>query len=38
VALVGVDAREFPFEEDVGNVLRALDWLRVAYPVAVDND
>jgi thiol-disulfide isomerase/thioredoxin len=38
LTIVGVHTPEFPFEKDVDNVRRALKEMRVAYPVAVDND
>jgi thiol-disulfide isomerase/thioredoxin len=36
--VLGVQTPEFPFEKDLDNVRRALKAMRVAYPVAVDND
>jgi len=38
LVVVGVHTPEFPFEKDLDNVLPALKGLRVAYPIAVDND
>lgn len=38
LAVVGVHTPEFPFENDVDNVRRALKEMRVVYPVALDND
>jgi Thioredoxin like C-terminal domain len=34
----GVHTPEFPFEHDLENVRRAVQDMRVSYPVAVDND
>jgi thiol-disulfide isomerase/thioredoxin len=38
LAVVGVHTPEFAFEKDIANVRRAVKDLRVAYPVALDND
>jgi thiol-disulfide isomerase/thioredoxin len=38
VAVVSVHTPEFPFEQDVANVRRAAEDMRVAYPIAVDGD
>jgi len=35
---IGVHTPEFPFERDITNVRRAVQHLRVDYPVAADND
>ncbi len=36
--MIGVHTPEFPFEHDLDNVRREVKEMRVAYPVAVDND
>ena len=36
--MLGVHTPEFPFEEDVENVRRAVQDMRIDYPVAVDSD
>ena len=36
--VVGVHTPEFGFEHDLGNVRRAVQDMRVEYPVAIDND
>ena len=38
LVVVGVHTPEFPFEQDVENVRRAVDAMRVDYPVALDSD
>jgi hypothetical protein len=38
LAVIGVHTPEFDFERDVDNVRRAVDDLRVGFPIAVDND
>jgi len=38
LVVIGVHTPEFPFEHDLENVRRAVKDMRVAYPVAVDND
>ena len=38
LVVIGVHAPEFAFERDIGNVRRAVDDLKIAYPVAIDND
>jgi thiol-disulfide isomerase/thioredoxin len=38
LAVIGVHTPEFPFEHDTGNIRRALQNMRVGYPVAIDND
>ena len=36
--VIGVHTPEFAFEKDVDNVKRAVSELKIAYPVALDND
>ena len=38
LVVIGVHSPEFPFEHDIDNVRRAATEMRVAYPVAIDND
>ena len=38
LVVIGVHTPEFPFEHDLENVRRMVKELRVAYPVAIDND
>jgi thiol-disulfide isomerase/thioredoxin len=38
LVVIGVHTPEFPFEKDLANVRWATKDMRVAYPVAVDND
>ena len=38
VEVIGVHTPEFPFEHDLENVRRALQDMRVSYPVTIDND
>jgi thiol-disulfide isomerase/thioredoxin len=38
LVVVGVHTPEFPFERDVDNVRRAVQDMRVEYPVALDSD
>jgi Thioredoxin like C-terminal domain/AhpC/TSA family len=38
LVVIGLQTPEFSFEHDVDNVRQALKAMRVAYPVAVDND
>jgi thiol-disulfide isomerase/thioredoxin len=38
VVVIGVHTPEFPFEHDFENVRRAVQDMRVSYPVAVDSD
>ena len=38
VVVIGVHTPEFPFEHDIENVRRAAKDMRVAYPIAIDND
>ena len=38
VVVIGVHTPEFPFEHDLENVRRAVQDMRVSYPVAIDND
>jgi len=38
LVVIGVHAPEFAFEKDPGNVRRAVADLKIAYPVALDND
>jgi hypothetical protein len=36
--VIGVHTAEFSFEHDAGNVRRAVQDMRITYPVATDND
>ncbi len=36
--VLGVHTPEFAFEKDIDNVKRAVDELKITYPVALDND
>ena len=38
LVLIGVHTPEFPFEHNVDNVRRAVQQLRIEYPVVIDND
>jgi thiol-disulfide isomerase/thioredoxin len=38
VVVIGVHSPEFPFEHDLENVRQAAKDMRVAYPIAIDND
>jgi thiol-disulfide isomerase/thioredoxin len=38
LVVIGVHAPEFAFEKDIGNVRKAVEDLKLAYPVAVDNE
>jgi hypothetical protein len=38
LVLIGVHTPEFPFERDLGNVRRAVQQLRIGYPVVIDNN
>ncbi len=38
LVVVGVHTPEFPFEHDTDNVRRALQQMRITYPVVIDND
>jgi thiol-disulfide isomerase/thioredoxin len=38
LVVIGVHTPEFPFERDVDNVRRAVEEMRVRYPVALDPD
>jgi thiol-disulfide isomerase/thioredoxin len=38
LVVVGVHTPEFAFEKNVDNVRRALQRLRIEYPIAIDND
>jgi cytochrome c biogenesis protein CcdA/thiol-disulfide isomerase/thioredoxin len=38
LVVIGVHTPEFAFEKDIGNVKEAIADLKIAYPVAVDND
>jgi thiol-disulfide isomerase/thioredoxin len=38
LVVIGVHTPEFGFEHDLGNVRRAVQDMRVDYPVAIDND
>src|SRR5262245_16875954 len=37
LVLIGVHTPEFPFEHDLDNVRRAVQQMRVEYPVVIDN-
>src|SRR5262249_13559945 len=36
--VVGVHTPEFPYEQDLENVRRAIEAMRIAHPVPIDND
>ena len=36
--MVGVHTPEFSFEHDINKVRRAVESMRITYPVVVDND
>jgi UDP:flavonoid glycosyltransferase YjiC (YdhE family) len=36
--VLGVHTPEFAFERDVDNIRRALQQMRITYPVVIDND
>src|SRR6188472_892594 len=36
--VVGVHTPEFPYEHDLDNIRRAIEAMRIGYPVPVDND
>ena len=38
LVVIGVHTPEFPFEHDIENVRRAAREMRVAYPIAIDNE
>jgi thiol-disulfide isomerase/thioredoxin len=38
LVVIGAHAPEFSFEHDVANVQRAVEEMRIGYPVAIDND
>ena len=38
LVVIGVHTPEFPFEHNVNNVRRAVQDMRVSYPIAIDND
>jgi hypothetical protein len=38
LVVIGVHTPEFAFEKDLGNVQEAVKELKIAYPVALDND
>ena len=38
LVVIGVHAPEFPFEKNISNVRSAVKEMRIAYPVAVDNE
>jgi thiol-disulfide isomerase/thioredoxin len=38
LVVIGVHTPEFAFEKDIDNVRRALQQLKVEYPIAIDND
>src|SRR5262245_42874794 len=38
LVVLGVHTPEFSFEEDLANVRRSIEQMRIAYPVAIDND
>jgi hypothetical protein len=38
LTVIGVHTPEFGFEHDLGNVRRAVQDMRIDYPVAIDND
>jgi thiol-disulfide isomerase/thioredoxin len=38
LVVIGVHTPEFPFEHDLENVQRAVQEMRITYPVVVDND
>lgn len=38
LVVIGVHAPEFAFEKKIGNVRTAIKDLKIAYPVAIDND
>jgi thiol-disulfide isomerase/thioredoxin len=38
LVVIGVHTPEFPFEQDIDNVRRAAQDMKLAYPIAIDND
>jgi hypothetical protein len=38
LVVIGVHTPEFPFEKDIENVRRALNSMRIDFPIAIDND
>ena len=38
LVVIGVHTPEFPFEHNIDNVRRAVQQMRIEYPVVIDND
>ena len=38
LVVIGVHTPEFPFEQNVGNVRRVLQPMKIEYPIVIDND
>jgi thiol-disulfide isomerase/thioredoxin len=38
LVVIGVHTPEFPFERNVDNVRRAMEQMRIEYPIVIDND
>ena len=38
LVVIGVHTPEFPFEHNVDNVRRAVQQMRIEYPIVIDND
>jgi thiol-disulfide isomerase/thioredoxin len=38
LVVIGVHSPEFPFEHDIDNVRRAVEVMRLPYPIAIDGD
>ncbi|HEX6748307.1 MAG TPA: thioredoxin family protein [Longimicrobium sp.] len=38
LVMIGVHSPEFDFEKDAGNVRRAVETMRLVYPIAIDSD
>ena len=38
LVVIGVHTPEFPFEQNIGNVRRALQPMKIEYPMVIDND
>src|SRR2546428_7463293 len=38
LVVIGVHTPEFPFERNVDNVRRAVQQMRIEYPIVIDND
>ena len=38
LVVIGVHTPEFEFEHDVDNVRRAMQQMRIEYPIVIDND